>query len=61
MAHLSSLIDEQVVRVAGQQQFGGAGKLQRERVAAIAMQDRADEIRAFAAQRVGLRLGGLDG
>ena len=41
------VIDEQVVRVAGEQQFGGALVLQLDRVAAIAVQDRADEIRAL--------------
>ena len=52
------VIDEQVVRVAGEQQFGGARVLQLDRVAAIAMQHRADEIRAFLAQCRRLRLGG---
>ena len=54
------VIDEQIVGVAGEQQFGGARVLQRDAVAAIAMQHRADEIRALRAQRRGLRLGGVD-
>ena len=44
---LAVVIDEQIVRVAGEQQVGGARVLQRDAVAAIAMQDRADEIRAL--------------
>ena len=58
---LAVVIDEQVVRVAGEQQVGRALVLQLDRVAAIAMQDRADEVRAFAPQRRGLRLRGVDG
>ena len=55
------VIDQEVVRVPGQQEFGCLFVLQLDRVAAIAMQDRADEVRAIGPQRHGLRLGGVDG
>ena len=44
-------IDEQIMRVPGEQQLGGALILQLDRVAAIAMHHGADEVRALGAQR----------
>jgi hypothetical protein len=49
-------IDEQVMRVSGQQQVGRAGELQGEAVAAVAVHDRDHEIGSLRPQRLGLLL-----
>ena len=51
---------QQVVRVPGEQKLGDALVLQLDRVAAIAMHDRADEVRAGGAQCRGLGPGDVD-